>query len=199
MHGILVFLAIVLAIPRMAAAQRVVLDSVDGLRPDFYLDPRAHGASLPAFESLMREGVYAEGVEGVFPTVTYPSHTSIVTGARPARHGVLSNYVFDPKGRFHDWYWQAESIRVKSLWDAAPGVTAAIQWPATVGADIEVNLPEFWVPESEVPWGTVMEKAATPQALALTGPLPDVQPEGEARAEKHRAAGRPGLSGTSKP
>jgi predicted AlkP superfamily pyrophosphatase or phosphodiesterase len=167
----------------MAGAQRVVLVSVDGLRPDFYLEPEAHGASLPAFQSLMREGVYAEAVEGVFPSVTYPSHTSIVTGVVPSRHGVLNNYVFDEKGRFLDWYWQAESIRVKSLWDVAPGLTAAIQWPVTVGADIEVNLPEFWIPESELPWGSVMEKVATPQALALTGPLPEVEPEQAARDE----------------
>lgn len=76
-----------------AGAQRVVLVSIDGLRPDFYLDPVAHGAELPAFRSLMREGVYAEAVEGVYPTVTYPSHTSIVTGALPSRHGILNNYL----------------------------------------------------------------------------------------------------------
>jgi arylsulfatase A-like enzyme len=156
-----------------AAAQRVVLVSVDGLRPDFYLDPGTHGAELPAFRALMREGVYAEAVEGVYPTVTYPSHISMVTGALPARHGVLNNYVFDEKGRFDDWYWRSEAIRVKTLWDVAPGTTAALQWPVTVGADIDVNFPEFWIPGSDLPWGAVMETAASRETLDLMGPLPE--------------------------
>jgi predicted AlkP superfamily pyrophosphatase or phosphodiesterase len=126
----LVLLTAALALgPLPATAQRVVLVSVDGLRPDFYLNPESHGVELPTFRSLMREGAYAEAVEGVYPTVTYPSHTSIVTGALPARHGILNNYLFDEKGRFEDWYWRSDSIRVKTLWDVARGTTAAIQWP----------------------------------------------------------------------
>ena len=150
----------------------MVLVSIDGLRPDFYLDPAAHGVELPAFRSLMREGVYAEAVEGVYPTVTYPSHTSIVTGALPARHGIPNNYVFDEKGRFDDWYWRSDEIRVKTLWDVAPGARAALNWPVTVGADIDFNFPEFWIPGSDLPWGEVMKKVMSREALDALGPLP---------------------------
>jgi len=167
----LLLLALALG-PRPASAQRVVLVSVDGLRPDFYLDPEAHGTELPTFRSLMREGVYAESVEGVYPTVTYPSHTSIVTGALPSRHGILNNYVFDENGRFDDWYWRADGIRVKTLWDVVPGTTAALQWPVTVGAEIDFNFPEFWIPGSDLPWGAVMEKVASREILNEVGPLP---------------------------
>jgi predicted AlkP superfamily pyrophosphatase or phosphodiesterase len=157
---------------RSAAAQKVVLVSVDGLRPDFYLDPAAHGAELPTFRSLMRDGVYAEAVEAVYPTVTYPSHTSIVTGALPSRHGVLNNYVLDEKGRFDDWYWRSDAVRVKTLWDVAPGATAALNWPVTVGAGIDFNFPEFWIPGSDLPWGEVMEKVMSRETLDALGPLP---------------------------
>lgn len=146
--------------------RRVVLVSVDGLRPDIYLDPESHGAELPTFRSLMREGVYAEGVEGIYPTVTYPAHTSIATGARPAKHGILNNQVFDERGRFDDWYWHTDAIRVPALWDVVDGVTAAIHWPVTVGADIDYNFPEFWIPGSDASWRDVREQVVTPELFA---------------------------------
>ncbi len=40
---------------------------------------------------LKEQGSFAEGVVGVYPSVTYPSHTTIVTGRRPAEHGIYSN------------------------------------------------------------------------------------------------------------
>jgi predicted AlkP superfamily pyrophosphatase or phosphodiesterase len=170
--------AIALCLPA-AAAERVVLLSVDGLRPDLYLDPAAHGAELPAFRALMREGAYAEAVEGIFPTVTYPSHTTIATGVVPGKHGILDNYVLDESGRFEDWYWRSSAIRVKALWDVARGETAAIHWPVTAGADIDFDFPEFWIPGSDRPWPEVMKETASPALLDEIGPLPDVAPEEE--------------------
>jgi predicted AlkP superfamily pyrophosphatase or phosphodiesterase len=59
----------------------VVLISIDGLRPDFYMDP---SWPTPNLQYLKNRGAYAQGVRGIFPTVTYPSHTTIITGAYPA-------------------------------------------------------------------------------------------------------------------
>jgi len=96
----------------------------------------------------MNEGAYAEGVTGVVPTVTYPSHTTLVTGVWPAAHGIWGNTTFDPlQKNYQGWYWYAEDIRVATLWDAAAQAgrtTASIQWPVTVGAKITWNIPEFW-------------------------------------------------------
>ena len=82
------------------------------------------------------------------PTVTYPSHTTLVTGVWPAKHGILANTTFDPLQQNQGgWYWYAEDIRVPTLWDAAAAAgrtTASIQWPVTVGAHITWNIPEFW-------------------------------------------------------
>ena len=60
----------------------------------------------------------ADGVRGVFPTVTYPSHTTLITGAMPARHGIYYNSPFEPGGQTGRWYWEADAIRVPTLWDA---------------------------------------------------------------------------------
>jgi predicted AlkP superfamily pyrophosphatase or phosphodiesterase len=126
----------------------LVLLSIDGLRPDYVLDAQRYGLALPELRRLLREGSFASGVVGVLPTVTYPSHTTLVTGVWPARHGIVANGPFDPEGRNQDgWYWYAEDIRVPTLWDAAARqgmVTANVAWPVTVGAHITHNIPQYW-------------------------------------------------------
>jgi predicted AlkP superfamily pyrophosphatase or phosphodiesterase len=126
----------------------LVIISVDGMRPDYVTGADAHGAKIPHLRRFMREGSYAEGVVGVVPTVTYPSHTTLVTGVWPAKHGIFGNTTFDPfQKNYQGWYWYAEDIRVPTLWDAAAKAgrtTASVQWPVTVGAHITWNIPEFW-------------------------------------------------------
>jgi predicted AlkP superfamily pyrophosphatase or phosphodiesterase len=126
----------------------LVMISIDGLRPDYVTAADAHGAKVSNLRRFMKEGAYAEGVTGVVPTVTYPSHTTLVTGVWPATHGVWGNTTFDPlQKNYQGWYWYSEDIRVGTLWDAAAQegrTTASIQWPVTVGAKITWNIPEFW-------------------------------------------------------
>ncbi len=130
------------------AAPLLVVISVDGLRPDYITAADEHGAKVPEFRRFMKEGAYADGVTGVVPTVTYPSHTTLMTGVWPAKHGILGNATFDPLGKnYQGWYWYAEDIRVPTLWDAAAAAgrtTASIQWPVTVGAKITWDIPEYW-------------------------------------------------------
>ena len=74
----------------------LVMISVDGLRPDYVTKADAHGAKIPVFRRLLVDGAFADGVRGVVPTVTYPSHTTLVTGVWPAQHGIYANTTFDP-------------------------------------------------------------------------------------------------------
>ena len=126
----------------------LVVISVDGLRPDYVTAADVHGVKAPNLRRFLKEGAYAEGVTGVLPTVTYPSHTTLMTGVWPDTHGISANETFDPlRKNYKGWYWYTEDIRVPTLWDAAAQVgrtTASIQWPATVGAKITWNIPEFW-------------------------------------------------------
>ncbi len=126
----------------------LVVISVDGLRPDYVTNAELHGLKVPNLRRLMKEGSFADGVTGVIPTVTYPSHTTLMTGVWPVKHGILGNTTFDPlQKNYQGWYWYAEDIRVPTLWDAATAAgrtTASIQWPATVGAKITWDIPEVW-------------------------------------------------------
>ncbi|GAC1655350.1 MAG: ectonucleotide pyrophosphatase/phosphodiesterase [Gemmatimonadaceae bacterium] len=125
-----------------------MLVSIDGLRPDYVFNSDRYGLKIPTLRRFVREGSAASGVVGVVPTVTYPSHATLVTGVSPARHGIYANTTFDPLGKnFGGWYWYAEDIRVPTIWDAAgeAGLTTAnVHWPVTVGARITYNLPQLW-------------------------------------------------------
>ncbi len=132
-----------------AQASPVLLISLDGLRPGDVIDAKSRGLALPRLTALMHDGAYASGVTGVLPTLTYPSHTTLVTGVAPALHGVSNNLTFDPLATNQTgWYWYAADIRVPTLWQAAHGAglrTANVHWPVTVGAKgIDENLPQFW-------------------------------------------------------
>jgi predicted AlkP superfamily pyrophosphatase or phosphodiesterase len=149
MH-IVALLLLLLAFPALAQNPRapVVLISIDGLKPEYLLEADARGLKIPALRSLLARGAHARGVIGVVPTVTYPSHATLVTGAAPARHGVITNNTFDPLKINQDgWYWYAGDIKVPTLWDAATDAgltTANVHWPVTVGARITWNLPQYW-------------------------------------------------------
>ena len=145
---LLLILWLILA-PSWACGRALLLISIDGLRPDYVLQADAHGLKIPHLRAILREGAHASGVRGVLPTVTYPSHTTIVTGVWPAKHGIYSNHTFDPLGiNFEGWYWYSEDIAAPTLWEAAAkaGLTVgSVSWPVSVDAKgIRYNVPEYW-------------------------------------------------------
>ena len=123
-----------------APAYPVVLISIDGMGADFIVRADHYGLRIPNLRRLLKEGAWAHGVKGVVPTVTYASHTTLITGVSPARHGILYNETFDPLDRNKEgWYWYSEDIKVPTVWDVAfdAGLgVASVDWPVTAGAKI---------------------------------------------------------------
>ncbi len=133
-----------LTLGQAAPSEHVVLISINGFRPEFYQEERW---PAPNLQQMADKGVRASGVRSVFPSVTYPSHTTIITGAKPIDHGIYYNSPFEPQGQTGRWYWEADSIEVPTLWDAVrkAGLTSAsFIWPVSVGAPIDYNIPEVW-------------------------------------------------------
>jgi predicted AlkP superfamily pyrophosphatase or phosphodiesterase len=129
-------------------AEHVVIVSIDGLRPDFYLG----GFDAPTLEAMVSGGAHARAVESVYPSSTYPAHASIVTGVLPAKHGIHANTVWTQSGSSRDWHWYAKSLKAKTLWTAAreKGLKVAITyWPTTVGARADWVLGEIWDPDNK--------------------------------------------------
>src|SRR5271170_3801397 len=91
------------------AKGRVLLITLDAFRPEAYREDRF---PMPVLKALAARGVQAKRCVGVFPTLTYPSHTSIVTGVRTGKHMILSNTIFDPKDGGKRWYYEADRVKV---------------------------------------------------------------------------------------
>lgn len=149
-----IFIAWSIALCSAAGVQaqeaHVIVISVDGFRPEFYKDPSWGMVNL---RQAMAKGAYSDGVRGVFPTVTYPSHTTILTGVKPLKHGIYYNTPVEATGVTGRWYWEHDSIKVPTIWSAAQKAgltTACVSWPVTVGAPITYNIPETWyLPKTE--------------------------------------------------
>jgi hypothetical protein len=126
--------------PRRLAPALLLL-SIDGLMPSQVLQSQALGAQVPNLRQMVEQGAYATGVRTVVPSLTYPAHTTLITGTSPATHGILGNLVFDPTGTNKEgWYWYADVISVPTLWSEAKRaryVTANVFWPVSVGAPVD--------------------------------------------------------------
>lgn len=141
--------ALLLALILPLSAQSLLVISIDGMRPDYVLKADEHGLKIPHLRRILKDGAHASGVRGVLPTVTYPSHTTILTGVWPVKHHIYSNVVFDPLDRnLAGWTWYAEDIAVPTLWDAAAKagrIVGSVSWPVSVAAPgIRYNVPEYW-------------------------------------------------------
>jgi arylsulfatase A-like enzyme len=129
----------------------VILISMDGVRHDY-----PDREPLPAFTQMAREGARAEALIPVFPSITFPAHTSLSTGAHPDRHGIVNNLFTTPSGDEFRYGSGAEALAAEPLWAAAErqGVRAATC---------------FW-PISETPWRGVAPSYAR-------APFDDALPE----------------------
>jgi predicted AlkP superfamily pyrophosphatase or phosphodiesterase len=158
-----------------APDRALLVISIDGMRPDYVSAADRHGLKIPNLRRIEEAGTHARGVRGVLPTVTYPSHTTIMTGVWPVKHGISANTTFDPLGKnFGGWYWYSEDLRVPTLWDAAAKagyVVGSVSWPVTVGArEISWLIPEYWR-------ASTAEDLKLVRALATPGLINKLEPQ----------------------
>jgi predicted AlkP superfamily pyrophosphatase or phosphodiesterase len=142
-----------LSISLHAATKKVIVISIDGLRGITLASLSTRGLHTPNLNEFAQGGALAEGLIGVFPTVTYPSHTTLVTGVSPSLHGILGNGMFDPEHQLDGaWYWYAQQIKRPTLYTIAKQkglTTGAVSWPVTVDARIDYNFPEYREPDTD--------------------------------------------------
>ena len=103
---------------------------------------------LPALSALKARGVFCDNVRTIYPTLTYPIHTSLITGCYPSSHGIGHNQPFQPDTppALRAWHWEAGEIQQKTLHQAArdKGMdVASILWPVSGKCPaIRRNFPE---------------------------------------------------------
>jgi predicted AlkP superfamily pyrophosphatase or phosphodiesterase len=145
-----IFSLFIISFSAFCQDSHVILISVDGLRPEFYKDPTW---SMVNLRQGMKTGSYSDGVTGVFPSVTYPSHTTMISGVKPIKHGVYYNTPSEPLEVTGKWNWDYSSIQVPTIFSVAKekGLkTASVFWPVSVGSPASYNIPEYWyLPETK--------------------------------------------------
>lgn len=154
----------VLLLAPLQAAKHVVLVSIDGFAAYHLLN---EDLELPNIRGLIKQGVWYSASETVFPSVTHPSHTTILTGVSPRRHGVLSNGMTnrDTGESFHPTNKpRLEIVKVPTLFDAAKrkGLkTSSFYWPETKD-DPSID---FNIAGARMPDGRIDVSATDPEVL----------------------------------
>ena len=107
-------------------------------------------STLPNFRKYLAGGVGIERVRSIYPNITYPCHTTMITGVYPDKHGVVNNFELHPgqcKGlpwrwdyRFNEW---KEDVFTRAK--EAGYRTASAFWPVTGNHPaIDSLLAEYW-------------------------------------------------------
>lgn len=122
--------------------KKLILISLDALSStEFSLVQK-----LPNFQKLITHGAYCPNEYSVYPSLTFPCHASIATGCTPGKHGIISNYLFEPYEKIHHWNFYVSNLKKKALWDYAHenGKTVLnMSWPVSSNGKIRWSMPEM--------------------------------------------------------
>jgi predicted AlkP superfamily pyrophosphatase or phosphodiesterase len=117
----------------------VVLITIDGFPAYLWRD---ESIPLPNLRRLAAEGAVAHAMTISNPAITWPNHTTLVTGVSPARHGVLYNALVTRQGpgkptKSEQWADKPLLVRVPTVYDSAHAAgltTAEVDWVAITRA-----------------------------------------------------------------
>ncbi|MGO2821094.1 MAG: alkaline phosphatase family protein [Brachybacterium tyrofermentans] len=145
-------------------SRRLVVISVDAMS----VVDVPFARTLPNFSRVLA-GSWGSA-EAIYPTVTYPNHTSQTTARTAAGHGIYANELVQPGSRRPDWFWDARAIAAPTIFDlaAAQGLTsAAVGWPVTGWSpSIDIAVPEIWDPAGLEATLAVLRDAASERGRA---------------------------------
>jgi predicted AlkP superfamily pyrophosphatase or phosphodiesterase len=117
----------------------VVLMTIDGFPARALKDPRL---PMPTLRSLIANGTHADAMIPVNPTVTWPNHTTLITGVDASVHHVVANGEIEfptPGGGpvVKPWVPKDELVHAHTLYDALAEkgmTTGQVDWVAIYGA-----------------------------------------------------------------
>ena len=149
--------------------RRLVVMSVDAMVTEDVDKLR----EMPNFHRYMTGAAEIKRVRAVYPTITYPEHTSIATGVYPDRHGGIASSppLFGWKGPI-PWLCFHDAVKVLYIFTAAKkrGLsTAAVFWPVTGNhPDIDWLIDEYWTQgEGDTLREAFKRSGSTPEVLEI--------------------------------
>ncbi len=157
-----------------AASDRlVVLISIDGFPASLW---RRADSPTPNLKKLAAAGAQADAMTVANPSLTWPNHTTLITGVSPRRHRVLFNGLLIRKGpgeapAIDPRATKEQLVHAPTVYDLAHDAglrTAESNWVAVGGATtIDWRFPEF--PKAEDPVVAEMMKAGRLTPAELKG------------------------------
>ena len=117
----------------------------------------AYMMQKPNFARIMAKRAEVDKVCTVYPSMTYPAHTAIITGCRPGKNGIYVNSKIKPfKDAYVHWPLESRNVRVENLFAAAKRAgltTASVFWPITAcdpNIDHVINEYFFYLPDEDL-------------------------------------------------
>lgn len=117
----------------------VVLITIDGFPARALDDPRL---PMPTLRKLQAAGAYARSMQPINPSVTWPNHTTLITGVTAAEHHVMANGLITLPANGGEvevkpWVPKEQLVHAATLYDvlAEHGMsTGQVDWVAIYGA-----------------------------------------------------------------
>ena len=128
----------------MAQAKYAVVISEDAM----VYEDLAVLRDLPAFGSVWDQAAVIKRNRSIYPTITYPCHTTMRTGCFPDRHGVINNEKTILGEVSSKWEHFNSIVKVPDIFDRAKEngmTTASVFWPVTGDhPHIDWLIDEYW-------------------------------------------------------
>jgi len=112
-----IFILIILFLFSCNSVQKstLIVVSFDGFRYDYvdYVD-------TPNFDFIEKNGVKANSLKPIFPSLTFPNHYSIATGCYADKHQIIGNQFYDVKRDAYYSYKDSKTVQDGSWYGAEP-------------------------------------------------------------------------------
>jgi predicted AlkP superfamily pyrophosphatase or phosphodiesterase len=146
--------------------QKVIVLSADAM----VHEDTAYLKTLPNYQKYLAGGAEIKRVRSIYPTITYPAHTTMATGAWPAKHGVFGNLDFHPGSPAPiPWHWFHHAVKCPDIFDAAKKAglsTAGVFWPVTGNhPSIDYLIDEYWTQGPEDTLDRAFARAGSNEAV----------------------------------
>ncbi len=157
------------------ASHPVLLVSIDG-----FMNEYIERNETPNFDLFLSNGVQAEYLISVFPTNTFPTHWSIVTGLYVENHGIIANSFYDYELDANFSYGPPDSSPNDERWWGGEPIWATAErqgktavtffWP---GSEASINgiQPTKWVDYD----GSIPDSVRIDSVMTWLDPAGDVQ------------------------
>lgn len=127
------------------AQSRVIVVSADAM----VYEDLAYLRNRPNFKFLLEHGSLVKRCRTIYPTITYPCHTTMATGVYPNKHQLVNNNELHIGMKKNiPWNWFHDAVKCPDIFTAAKRAglkTASVFWPCTGNhPDIDYLVDEYW-------------------------------------------------------